>query len=116
MGLSSYWQIVTAGPNIEVFPENRKVWKHYGLVSPERVEELMVKASVHLSLLPEEDLIDSRVIPLKMYSQVATKGSIIFIGNRGVTNEVFNNQPGVFFLTINEWNELMPFIVKTKIF
>lgn len=114
LGLSSYWQIVTAGPNIEVFPENRKVWKHYGLVSPERVEELMVKASVHLSLLPEEDLIDSRVIPLKMYSQVATKGSIIFIGNRGVTNEVFNNQPGVFFLTINEWNELMPFIVKNQ--
>tara|TARA_R110002073_G_scaffold72537_1_gene177591 strand:- start:615738 stop:616916 length:1179 start_codon:yes stop_codon:yes gene_type:complete len=110
LGLDSKWKIVSAGPGIEVDESNKGVWKHHGLVSPQKVEELIVNASVHLSILPEGDLINSRTIPLKMYSQVITQGSILFIGNKGVTNDVFKDLPGIFFLGYNAWENLSDFI------
>lgn len=109
-GLDTTWKIITAGPGINVEKENIKVWKHNGVISPDRVEEIIKNATIHISLLPDGDLVNSRTIPLKMYSQVATKGSIIFIGNEGITNKVFKNIPGIFFLDNKYWDKLSLFI------
>ena len=112
--LSNRWKILTAGPGINVKGLNNQVWEHFGLIDPSRVEELMADATVHLSVLPDGDLVNSRTIPLKMYSQVLTKGAIVFIGNKGATNVVFNGEPGVFFLEPGDWNSLCSYFATNE--
>ncbi len=109
------WRIISAGPGIKVKESNKIIWKHYGLIEPNKVEELIANATVHLSILPKGDLMDSRTIPLKMYSQVLTKGTIIFIGNEGATNEVFKDLPGIFFFGNASWRNLGEFICKNEL-
>ncbi len=108
-GLSEKWMIITGGPFEIPFKED-EVWVHYGNVSQDKVYNYLYNGNIHISLLPPGDLRPSRTIPLKLYTQITTKGVCVFIGNEGATTDLFKNIEGVYFFDNNGWDKLIPFI------
>jgi hypothetical protein len=108
-GLSETWMIVTGGP-FDIPFENDETWVHYGNVPQHDVYNYLCNGTIHISLLPPGDLLPSRTIPLKLYTQVTTNGSCVFIGNEGATTELFKDVYGVYFMGKEGWENLVSMI------
>ena len=112
-GLSERWMIVTGGP-FEIPFANDSVWIHYGNIPQDRVYDYIYNGTIHISLLPPGDLLPSRTIPLKLYTQLTTKGKCVFIGNKGATTELFKDVEGICFFDKDGWNNLIPWIKENE--
>lgn len=113
LGLSKKWMIVTGGP-FEIPFKNDDIWIHYGNVPQYQVYDYLYNATIHISLLPPGDLFPSRTIPVKLYTQITTNGTCVFIGNNGAVNEVSKNIEGIYFLGENGWERLALWIKENE--
>lgn len=111
--LSGKWMIVSGGP-FEIPYSDDDVWKHFGNIPQNEVYNYMYNSNIHISLLPPGDLFPSRTIPLKLYTQITTKGACVFIGNNGATSELFKDVEDVYFLGASGWETLINWIKENE--
>ncbi len=113
LGLAENWMIVTGGP-FEIPFKNDDTWVHYGNIPQTQVYDYIYNANIHISLLPPGDLFPSRTIPIKLYTQVTTRGTCVFIGNDGATTQLFSNIEGIFFMGKDGWETLAKWIKENE--
>lgn len=94
-GASQLWRFRTAGPGDWKCSEKYETWKHEGLVSQSRSQDLMNSAGVLLLMMPPGEREPSGTVPLKTYSYLISNRPIVYYGEKGSTTELLSKFDGV---------------------
>lgn len=112
-GLDKKWMIVSGGP-FDVPEVCCTNWIHHGNVPEPDVFDYMYDAKIQMSILPENDVAPSKMIPLKLYTQMATRSACVYIGNVGAATQLFSGENGFVSFGYNDFDKLAKWIVANE--
>jgi len=93
-GLDKDWRIITAGDSYAPKPEQRDVWTHLGMLTPQETAGLLCRSDILVAVMPPGEQSSSGTVPLKIYSYLRAGKPIMYFGERGSTTELLNCFPG----------------------